>query len=480
MSKKIIVWFRQDLRRADNPALYEAYQHGAHILPVFIVDDENAESWKRGAASNWWLHHSLKDLNSNLSNHMAFFRGKADEILPKLAKDISADAVYWNRCYEPWCKSRDATIKKLLEKDGINAESFKAGLIWEPWTIQTNSGTPYKVFTPFYKNGCLEKGDPQDPLPAPDRLTYADKPKNAVSLDALNLLPSRVRWDKKMEKHWQIGEESANETLSDFIDKGAGSYKTDRDLPGKDNTSRLSPHLHFGEISPRTVWYEIRKRQETDSISRADTKVFLSEIGWREFCYNLLYHFEERITDKPLQEKFETFPWRKRESYLEKWKKGQTGYPIVDAGMRQLWETGWMHNRVRMIVASFLIKHLMIHWQEGEKWFWDTLVDADLANNSANWQWVAGCGADAAPFFRIFNPITQGEKFDPKGHYIRRWVSELKNLPDKYISSPWTADKDTLKKAGIELGKDYPEPIVDHSQAREEALEAYKKVKNAD
>lgn len=477
--KKIIVWFRQDLRRADNPALYEAYQEGAHILPIFIQDDKNSGQYKRGAASNWWLHYSLKDLNNNLSDHMAFFKGKADDILPKLIEESGADAVYWNRCYEPWRTSRDKKIKKQLEGDGVEAQSFKGTLIWEPWTIQTGSGTPYKVFTPFYKNGCLGKGDPQEPLPVPDRLTYADKPASAVSLDKLGLLPTDIRWDKKIEPYWKIGEDGANEALFNFIDGGANTYSEDRNRPDKNNTSRLSPYLHFGEISPRTVWNEIRKRQETDSISLSDTKTYLSEIGWREFCYNLLYHFEDRITDKPLQEKFEAFPWESNKQALQRWKVGQTGYPIVDAGMRQLWETGWMHNRVRMIVASFLIKDLMIHWKEGERWFWDTLVDADLASNTSNWQWVAGSGADASPFFRIFNPITQGEKFDPNGDYIRRWVPELKNIPDKYLNKPWDADEDTLKKAGVKLGKDYPKPIVDHSSARERALEAYKKVKNA-
>ena len=477
--KKIIVWFRQDLRRADNPALHYAYEESAHILPVYILDDENAGDWKRGAASRWWLHHSLKQFDKDLSGHLAFFKGKADDILPKLAKEISADAVVWNRCYEPWRIKRDKDIKSTLEDDGIEAKSFKGMLIWEPWTIETKTGGPYKVFTPFYKNGCLGSGELADPLQAPERLTYLDKPSGVCTLDELSLLPDDVRWDQKMEQHWTIGENGAWDALMDFIDAGASSYDEDRNIPDKDNTSRLSPHLHNGEISPRQIWHEIRKRQNAGALPDKHVKTYLSEIGWREFSYNLLYHFKERITDKPLMEKFEAFPWDKNKEALERWQKGQTGYPIVDAGMRQLWEEGWMHNRVRMIVGSFLVKHLLLHWSEGEKWFWDTLVDADLASNSASWQWIAGCGADAAPYFRIFNPITQGEKFDPNGDYTRKWVPELKDMPTKYLFKPWEADAETLKKAGVELGETYPDPIVDHSEAREKALSAYDKVKKA-
>lgn len=476
MSKTIIIWFRQDLRREDNPALHSAYEEGAKILPVFIEDEETPGDWSRGAASKWWLHHSLKSLNDSLSDKLNLYSGKPQDILPDLIKETGADAIYWNRCYEPWRKERDKKIKKALEDDGVEVKSFKAGLIWEPWTISTKQDTPYKVFTAFYKNGCLPAGEPDRPLPAPDRLTYHDRLSSALKLEELKFIPEKD-WYKKIEKYWSVGEDHAQKALRHFIKNDVDEYNTMRDRPGVEGTSRLSPHLHFGEISARTAWHEVRKHQHMGKGSNKDSDVFLSELGWREFSYNLLYHFEDRITDKPLNEKFENFPWQQNKNALKAWKEGKTGYPIVDAGMRQLWETGWMHNRVRMIVASFLIKDLMVHWSEGEKWFWDCLVDADLANNSASWQWVAGCGADASPFFRIFNPVLQGEKFDPKGEYVSEWCPELSKLPNKYIHKPWEADDETLDKAGVKLGETYPRPIVDHSEARDEALTAYKKLK---
>ncbi|MGE4312693.1 MAG: deoxyribodipyrimidine photo-lyase [Pseudobdellovibrionaceae bacterium] len=469
----IIVWFRQDLRRADNPALHAAYEvEGARILPVFIHDDDNAKSWKRGAASNVWLHHSLASLNTSLSDHLALFKGKADEILPDLVKQTGATAVYWNRCYEPWRMARDTKIKQSLKEAGITVETFKANLLWEPWEIKTGGGTPYQVFTPFYKKGCLAAEQPRAPLPAPERLIYEDAPKGVLDLDDLQLLPVKPRWDEHMLDTWDVGEAGAWQRLDDFLDAEIDHYAEGRDRPDKSYVSRLSPHLHFGEISPRMIWHEIEKRLAANAIHSQGAAKFQAELAWREFSYHLLYHFKERITDQPLNEKFKAFPWEKNEKALAAWQKGLTGYPIVDAGMRQLWQEGYMHNRVRMIAASFLIKDLLIHWSEGEKWFWDTLFDADLANNSASWQWVAGCGADAAPYFRIFNPVLQGEKFDPNGDYVRKYVPELKDVPDKYVHKPWEAP-------AKDRPKNYPAPLVDHKAARDAALDAYEKIKKA-
>lgn len=475
--KPTIVWFRQDLRRSDNPALFEAAQNGS-VLPVYILDDENAKEWRMGGASRVWLHHSLLSLNKSLNGKLVLKRGDAASIIPELAKESGAGTVYWNRCYEPWRIARDKGIKEKLEADGVEAKSFNGSLLWEPWDIKNQSGDPYKVFTPFYKKGCLQAKEPREPLDAPSRLSYTDV--ESLSLDELELLPPDREggWDEIMISHWCVGEDGAQARLTAFLEDGIQNYKEGRDHPAQDNVSRLSPHLHFGEISPSQVWYEAKLKGEIDHLG-SNLEHFLSELGWREFSHSLLYHFPH-ITWENLQAKFNDFPWKTQESkHLEAWKRGMTGYPIVDAGMRQLWETGYMHNRVRMIVGSFLVKHLLIHWHRGEEWFWDCLVDADLANNSASWQWIAGCGADAAPYFRIFNPMTQGEKFDGAGKYVRRWVPELKDMPDKYLNRPWEAPADVLKKAGVTLGSDYPEPIVDHMAARERALEAFQSIKDA-
>lgn len=470
----VIVWFRQDLRLADNPALTEAAKTGAPVLPVYILDDKNADLWKMGSASRWWLHYSLHALNANLSGSLACFNGDASKILPTLVKSNNVKAIYWNRCYEPWRIARDTGIKKILEELGIEARAFNAGLLIEPWSVKKSDGSPYRVFTPFFRKGLLGQGDPLPPLPAPKAKSFFCPPSKSLSIDQLNLLP-KIQWGKKMEAYWTIGEKGAQARLKDFLDNGLQGYKEGRNYPDRNNVSRLSPHIHFGEISPRTVWHAVRQRMLAERLE-TDGDCYLSELGWREFSYNLLYCNPD-LPEKPLQRKFENLPWDKDPKALHAWKMGQTGYPIVDAGMRELWETGWMHNRVRMIAASFLIKDLMLPWQEGEKWFWDCLVDADLANNAASWQWVAGCGADAAPYFRIFNPVTQGEKFDPAGNYIRRFIPELAKLPDKYIHRPWEAPENTLSTAGVILGKTYPKPIIDHAAARERALESFKSLR---
>lgn len=475
-NKTALLWFRQDLRLTDNPALLHAVHGGYKILPVFILDDENAGDWKRGGAQRWWLHQSLNALNESLEGKLVFRSGDAIKIMPQLVQDNGARAVFWNRCYEPWRIKRDKQIKEDLKAQDIEAESFNAHLLWEPWQIKKEDGDPYKVFTPFYRKGCLNHSEPDEPRAAPKNIDYADF-KERGSVDDLKLMPT-IKWYQGMAKEWEPGEKGARRRLDDFLEDGLRNYKEDRNRPDLKNVSRLSPHLHHGEISPRTVWHEAQIRGRQAHWDK-DMDHFCSELGWREFSYSLLYHFPS-ITWENLQPKFNAFPWKSQESDdLKAWQCGQTGVPMVDAGMRELWQTGYMHNRVRMIVGSFLVKNLLIHWHRGEEWFWDTLVDADLANNSASWQWIAGSGADAAPYFRIFNPVTQGQKFDPNGDYVRQYVPELKNLPDKYLHAPWEADEATLEKAGVELGKTYPRPIVDLKESRERALEAFESTKKA-
>ncbi len=477
MPSPVIVWFRQDLRLSDHPALVEAAKTGTPLLPVYILDDINSGPWKAGGAGRWWLHHSLLALNNSLSGNLACYAGDAQEILAHIVRQTKAHAVYWNRCYEPWRIARDTRIKADLEVDGITVKSFNASLLYEPWSVKKNDGTPYHVFTPFFRKGCSGCGEPEPPLPAPGRIPMMRPPEGSKSIADLGLLPDGVRWDKKMQPHWNIGEQGAQKRLADFLDHGLKGYRDGRNVPSKNNVSRLSPHLHFGEISPRKIWHDVRQRMIAENLE-TDGDHFLTEMGWREFSYNLLYYNHD-LPSVPLQKRFERFPWSQDDKALVAWKRGQTGYPIVDAGMRELWQTGYMHNRVRMITGSFLVKDLLLHWTEGEKWFWDCLVDADLANNAASWQWIAGCGADAAPYFRIFNPVSQGEKFDPQGDYVRRFVPELAKLPDAYIHRPWEAPQSVLKECCLLLGKDYPMPIIDHKTARNRALEAFQTTKNA-
>ena len=401
-----ICWFRQDLRISDNPALTQAAQEGK-VLPIYILDDEAAGKNAMGAASRWWLHHSLDALNQALHVKLNFYRGRGEVVFRNLLQKYHVKAVYWNRCYEPWRMKRDASLKQFFTQQQIKVESFNGSLLWEPWEIKKSDNKPYRVFTPFYRKGCMGAAPPRTPLPAPLPLELVHDAE-ALTLDDLKLTP-RIPWDKQMEPYWKMGEQAAQEQLSKFLKEGTTDYKEGRNFPAKKNTSRLSAYLHFGEVSPHQVWHAAR------SIG-IDTNIdcFCSELGWREFSYHLLYQCPD-LSDKNLQAKFDHFPWHDDLRTLKAWQKGLTGYPIIDAGMRELWKTGYMHNRVRMIVASFLVKNLLLDWRLGERWFWDCLVDADLANNSASWQWVAGCGADAAPYFRIFNPIGQGEKFDPQG-----------------------------------------------------------------
>lgn len=472
MTKKIAIhWFRQDLRLSDNPALRQAGKH-KRILPIYILEDGDAGKHAMGGASRWWLHHSLNALNKSLNGKLSVYRGNPQRIFDDILARFDVEAVYWNRCYEPWRFNRDKKIKKRLREKEIAVHVSNGSLLWEPWDIETGSGTPYRVFTPFYRKGCLQAESPRVPLSKPRGANYL-LDREGTGIDALELLPE-TGWDSKLEPHWKIGEESARRRLRAFIGKGLSSYKDGRDLPAEPYVSRLSPHLHFGEMSPNQIWHAVR---QTGS-NKGYVDKFSSEMAWREFSYSLLYYNPE-LPRKNLQEKFDRFPWQNNRRHLSAWQKGQTGVPVVDAGMRELRQTGYMHNRVRMIVGSFLVKNLLLHWHHGERWFWDNLVDADLANNSANWQWIAGCGADAAasPYFRIFNPVRQGQRFDPEGRYVRKYVPEIAALPDRYLFNPWEAPKSLLEDAGIKLGKTYPKPVVDLKRSREAALKAFRSLK---
>lgn len=467
-----ICWFRQDLRLNDNPALLAAADRG-EVLPVFILDDENSDKWRLGAASRLWLHHSLKSLNRSLEGTLSIHRGRAEEIIPRLCRDHHIDQVFWNRCYEPWRIERDGKLKNRLKLHAVEAHSFNGSLLWEPWQILKKDGSPYKIFTPFYKRArTQEQGTLEDPQQAPPNLSLYRAEHGGITVEDLRLRPDHP-WCRKVERHWRMGEEGGLLALDTFLESRLSNYRTGRDFPAVSATSRLSPHLHFGELSPRQVWQRVSEVGYDDNV-----ETFKSELGWREFSYYLLYHFPHLPTSN-LKPQFDRFPWWLNQKWLHCWQQGMTGYPLVDAGMRELWQTGYMHNRVRMIVASFLVKNLLIHWRHGADWFWDCLVDADLASNSASWQWVAGCGTDAAPFFRIFNPVSQGQKFDQNGAYTRRFVPELQDLPDKFLFCPWKAPSSILEQAGIRLGEDYPYPLVDLQQSRKKALDSLKRVSSS-
>ena len=476
-SHPIIHWFRNDLRLLDNPALSSAVESGHPILAVYILEDGDSNPWAPGGASKWWLHHSLKALDQSLKtlgNRLVLRRGRPQDVLEHLVTETGATAVHVTRLTEPHSIKAESEVKDILNGLGVRLEVFDGNLLFPPGSVMTSKGDPFKVFTPFYKN-CLQRLPLQEPLYAPERLPCTRNPVRSDSLDEWKLLPTKPDWSSGWLDMWTPGEAGALSRFDSFLEQSATAYASQRDRPDIFGTSRLSPHLHLGEISPRTCWHHSLASVKPES--QDDLKSFFRQVVWREFSHHLLYHWP-KFPEEPFRSEFKRFPWVRDEEAFRRWQQGLTGYPIVDAGMRELWATGWMHNRVRMIVASFLVKHLLIPWQDGTKWFWDTLVDADLANNSVSWQWVAGCGVDAAPFFRIFNPVLQGRKFDPEGTYVRRWVPELTNLKNKYIHEPWAASKHILKNSGVSLGNNYPYPIVDHMDARNRALSAFKRLRD--
>jgi deoxyribodipyrimidine photo-lyase len=474
-----IVWFRRDLRLADQPALRAALDGGDDVVPVYVHAPEEDGAWAPGGASRWWLHHSLTALDADLRERGArliVLRGPTLDALLALARETGATAVQWNRRYEPFAIARDTRVKTALRDAGLVAESHNGSLLFEPWEVQTGDGAPYRVFTPFWRN-CRARVDAiAPPAPAPRRIPLAKHAPDGVGIDALELSP-RIRWDAGLLASWQPGEAGAYARLESFCDGAVAGYTESRDRPDQVGTSRLSPHLHFGELSPRQALAAVQRRNADASTGLASgAESFVRELGWREFANHLLFHFP-RTVDGPMDMRFERLEWRSDPAALQAWQRGRTGYPIVDAGMRELWHTGWMHNRVRMIVASLLTKNLGLHWTEGLRWFHDTLVDADVANNVLGWQWTAGCGADASPYYRIFNPMLQTERYDPTRAYVRRWVPELARLPDDWIHRPWEAPESVLANAGVTLGGTYPAPVVDFRGSRERALAQWARLK---
>ncbi|MEO6874071.1 MAG: deoxyribodipyrimidine photo-lyase [Opitutaceae bacterium] len=476
-----LLWFRQDLRLQDNSALHAALARGGPVIPIYLWDEAGEGAWRAGGAARWWLHHSLVAMEESLralGSRLIIAKGNSRALLRELVNTTEAGAIYWNRRYEPASIARDSAIKTEFTAAGLDAQSFNSAMLHEPHTIKNKQGRPFQVFTPYWRT-CLAL-----PVAAPMKFSAAAilapaKWPRSVDLAELELLP-RTNWAGGLANTWKPGEAAAAKRLRQFAVKAMDSYADERNRPDHDGTSMLSPWLHFGEIGSRQVWAAVKAQSRDTGVFPPSNgaRVFLTEIGWREFAHHLLFHFPT-TPEQPLRAEFARFPWAEDAAggKLRAWQQGLTGYPIVDAGMRQLWHTGWMHNRVRMIVASFLVKHLRLPWTQGAAWFWDTLVDADLANNTLGWQWSAGCGADAAPYFRIFAPVLQGKKFDPKGDYVRRWVPELGKMPTEDLHAPWAALPLTLQAAGVRLGENYPHPVVDHGAARVAALSAFKQLR---
>jgi deoxyribodipyrimidine photo-lyase len=479
-ARPVIVWLRDDLRLADHPALAAAVESDAPVVVAYVLDDETPGEWKLGGAARWWLHMSLASLDAELrrlDGALTLRHGAVERAVVDLARASNAAAVHVTRRHGPDAAALDDRVRKALEPMGCGFRRFAGSVLFEPEAVPGGKGDGYKVFTPFWR-ACLQLPEPRTPLVVPNRIAFAPLPPSD-RLSDWGLLPTKPDWAGGLRESWRPGGADAEARLAEFVDGLIADYPERRDKPGAAGTSRLSPHLRFGEISPRQVWHAVKAATHAAGgrhESAADA--YLRQLGWREFSWHLLFRHPETV-EAPLRPEFRAFPWRNDAAALLAWQRGRTGYPVVDAGMRELWQTGWMHNRVRMVAASFLVKHLLVSWQDGAAWFWDTLVDADLANNSASWQWVAGSGADAAPFFRIFNPVLQGEKFDPAGAYVRRWVPELARLPDKHLHQPWSAPDAVLAAAGVRIGETYPAPIVEHGFARKRALDAFRAISNA-
>lgn len=477
-----IVWFRRDLRLADHAALASALASADDVVPVYVHSPGDEGAWTPGAASRWWLHHSLAALDASLRERgarLVVLRGPVRDTLLELVRTTGATSVHWSRRYEPHAVQRDTRLKAELREAGVSVESANGSLLFEPWAVKNGAGEPYRVFTPFWR-ACLQQlASVPPPIAAPDRVPLARSTPQGVPLDSLALLPE-IRWDRGFHAAWTPGpgEAGALARLEAFCGERLAGYADGRNRPDLPATSRLSAHLHFGELSPRQAVAVAARASSTSKVAglSGGAETFLRELGWREFAHHLLYHFPQ-TTDAPMDRRFEQLEWREDPAGLRAWQRGLTGYPIVDAGMRELWATGWMHNRVRMIVASLLTKNLGIHWLEGARWFHDTLVDADLANNVLGWQWTAGCGADAAPYYRIFNPVLQTERFDPGRAYLRRWVPELARLPDEWIHRPWEAPAPVLASAGVRLGDTYPRPVVEFRGSRDRALEQWARLR---
>ncbi|MBE0532552.1 MAG: deoxyribodipyrimidine photo-lyase [Rhodospirillales bacterium] len=479
MIAPIIHWFRRDLRLADNPALAAAATGGAPVIPLYVLDDATPGRRAVGGAGRWWLHHSLRSLDGDLRRQgsaLVLRRGRALDAVSRLAEETGARAVHFTRGYAPGDAEAERRLGDTLGAQGVDCRRFAGSLLVEPEAVRSRSGGPFRVFTPFYK-ACRGLRI-EAPLPPPSRLAAPMAWPASDRLEGWGLLPSKPNWSGGLRECWKVGEEAAQWRLDAFLDAALARYAANRDRPAAAGTSRLSPHLSFGEIGPRDCWHRVTLAAEAGGGGlTAGAETFLRELAWRDFSHHLL-HYRPDLAEAPVRPEFASFPWRDDRPALAAWQRGLTGYPVVDAGMRELWRTGWMHNRVRMIAASFLVKDLLLPWQAGEAWFWDTLVDADPASNAANWQWVAGCGADAAPYFRIFNPTLQGEKFDPEGEYVKRWLPELAGLPAGLVHRPWEAPAAVRAEASVRLGETYPYPLVDHAWARRRALEAMARIRH--
>jgi len=466
-----IHWFRQDLRLSQNPSLVALSKKVDQIVPIYILDPKQ----RIGSVSKWWLEQSLKNLSDNIekkNGKLKIFVGNPYDIIESLVENKNIECVYWNRLYDPYSIKRDKRVKSFLKVEDIDCVTFNGYLLNEPWEIKNKSGSFFKVFTPYWRhsNEIIRIKKPNKNI---QNIKFNNfNSKNSKKIQDLNLTDKKLKWTDKIQTHWSPGESNAQLKLQQFINKKADNYSIGRDRPDQNLTSKLSPYLHFGEISPVEIYNQVSISKKINSQNKDK---FLAEIGWRDFSYNLLYHYPD-MTKNPIQNKFNKFPWLNDNKNLKKWQKGFTGIPIVDAGMRQLYETGWMHNRVRMIVGSFLTKNLLLHWKLGEEWFFDTLVDADIGSNSAGWQWISGCGADASPYFRIFNPILQGQKFDPKGEYVKKYIPELQNVTNKFIHNPWEMPEENQISCHCRIGKDYPSPIVDLKETRNRALSAFKTI----